>query len=114
LRYSYLTGSSANNMTLVTTSQPADAAIGNVRVLLEYNPVDATTLNTDLTVEVTCNGGSTWTNATLAAAGTAQAGHKVAETADTTCPATGTSFAARIKSLNNKFIEIYKTTVAVH
>jgi hypothetical protein len=83
-------------------------------VLLEYNPVDATTINTDLTAEVTCNGGTNWTLATLSAAGTAQAGRNVAETADTTCGTSGTSFAARIKTPTMKNVQIFKTTVTVH
>jgi hypothetical protein len=104
---------SVNNMTLVTTTQTADATITKARALLEYNPIDAITLNTDLTVEVTCNGGTNWAAATLSLAGTAQAGRRVAETADTTCGTSGTLFAARIKTLNTKSIQIYKTTVSV-
>lgn len=45
--------------------------------------------------------------------GTGQAGRAVAETADTACTA-GTSFAARIKTLNNKSIQIYGTAITVH
>jgi hypothetical protein len=106
--------SGINNMTLVTTSQTADATVTKNRVLLEYNPVDPTTLNTDLTVDVTCDNGLHWTAGTLSAAGSAQAGHLVAETADTTCGTSSTSFAARIKTLNTKNVQVFKTTVTVH
>lgn len=102
-----------NNMTLVTTAQTADATVSNGRVLIEYNPIDAITLNTHLTAEVTCNGGMNWASATLSNAGTGQAGRAVAETADTACTS-GTSFAARIKSLNNKNLQIYGTSLTVH
>lgn len=107
-----ITPGTTNNMTLVTASQTADATVTNGRVLLEYVPVDATTLNTDLTAEITCNGGSNWASATLSAAGTGQAGHLLAETADTACTS-GTTFAARIKTLNNKMIQIYGTSLTV-
>lgn len=101
---------SAANMTLVTTAQTADASASKVRVLLEYNPVDAVTLNTDLTVEVTCDNGSNWASATLSAAGTGQAGHSIAETEETTCTA-GTQIAARVKTLNNKNVQLHGTAV---
>lgn len=184
----------ANNMTLVTTAQTADASVSNGRVLMEIDNIGAGVLNTDLTAEVTCAyrsatvtisiaspgvvthtahglsanapvtlattgalptglaagvtyfvktvldantytlsataGGtviattgsqsgthtldfSIWTAATLTAVGLGQSGRTVVETADTACTA-GTSFAARIKTLNNKSINIYKTTMVVH
>jgi hypothetical protein len=107
----FIEQAAGGNMTLVTTAQTADASVGNVRVLLEYNPVDAITLNTDLTAEVTCNNGTNWTATTLSAVGTAQSGRRVAETADAACGASGLSFAARIKTLNAKSVQIHKTTV---
>jgi hypothetical protein len=85
-----------------------------VRVLLDYNPVDNIALNTDLTVEITCNNGTNWTAATLTAAGTAQSGRRVAETADTACGTSGPQFAARIKTLTAKRLQIYRTAIAVH
>ncbi|MBX9827985.1 MAG: discoidin domain-containing protein [Xanthobacteraceae bacterium] len=105
---------STGNMTLVTTSQTADSTVSSGRVLMEFNPVDSITLNTDLTVEVTCNNGTNWTSATLSTVGTAQAGRKIAETADTVCGTSGTSFAARIKTQNLKNVQIYKTAISVH
>lgn len=111
MRYAYSTGA-ANNMTVVTTAQTPDATATKNRVLLEYSPNNIT-INTDLTAEVTCDG-TAWTAAALVAAGTAQAGHNVAETADTTCSAGGGSFAARLKTFNNKNIQIFKTTVTAH
>jgi hypothetical protein len=99
--------------TIVTTSQTASSSSSFVRVLLEYDPIDAITLNTDLTVDVTCDGGSNWASATLSSAGTGQGGRLVAETADTACTS-GTSIAARIKNLNNKNLQIYVTTITWH
>jgi hypothetical protein len=94
-------GTGFNNMTLVTMAQTADATVSNGRVLLEIDNSASPTLNTDLTVEVTCNSGTNWAAATLSLVGAGQAGRKVVETVDQACTS-GTSFAARIKTLNNK------------
>lgn len=104
----YLAGTT-NNMTLVTTSQTADSTVSNGRVLLEYDNTATPTLNTDLTAEVTCNGGTNWASASLSAVtSNSQGGRKVAESVDQSCGAnTGTSFAARIKTLNNKLVPVY-------
>lgn len=103
-----------NNMTLVTTSQTADATVDHARCLLEVDPIDSITYGTDLTIEVTCNGGTNWTAAgSYANCGKGQAGRTVIETDDVSCTA-GTSFAARVKTLNNKSVNVYKTAIAVH
>jgi hypothetical protein len=103
-----------SNMTFVTTAQTADASVSNARVLLEFdNGFSNPTLNTDLTVEVTCNGGTNWTSATLSTVSNlGQGGHKIVETADTACTA-GTSFAARVKTLNNKYVPIFGISLTV-
>jgi hypothetical protein len=104
---------SANNMTVVTTAQAADAGVSNGRVLLEYDSSASPALNTDLTVEVSCDGGTNWSFATLSAITSySQGGRKVAETVDTACTA-GTSFAARIKTQNGKDVKVYGATVSV-
>lgn len=103
-----------NSMTVVTTAQTSDASVSNGRALLEFDNSAAPTLDTDLTVEVTCNGGTNWASAALTAVtSNSQGGRKVAETADTACTA-GTSFAARIKTLNNKSVPIYGVSLTVH
>lgn len=110
-------GSGVNNMTVVTTSQTADASVSNGRVLIEYDHATASpTLNTDLTAEVTCNNGSNWASASLSAVTSysgASTQRRVAESADQACTS-GTSFAARIKTLNNKNVPIYGVTVTAH
>lgn len=104
-----------SNMTLVTTSQTADASVTKNRVLLEYNPAGAITLNTDLVVNVTCDNGSHWTAATLSLiSSNVQSGHQLAETADTTCGTSGAVFAAKIATPTSKSVQIFKTTVTVH
>lgn len=107
-------GSTIQNMTLVTAAQTADSSVSNGRALLEYDNTATPTLNTDMTVEVTCDGASNWAAATLSSVTSySQDGRSVAETADTACTA-GTSFAARIKTLNNKDVPIYGVTLTVH
>lgn len=99
-----------DNMTLVTATQTADASASNARVIMEIDNTATPILNTDITAEVTCNGGTNWTAATLASVGAGQAGRLVVETADTACTA-GTSVSARIKTLNNKNIPTYGTSI---
>ena len=53
-----------DNMTLATASQTADATVSNARVLLEFDNTATPALNSDLTVEVTCDGGVNWAAAT--------------------------------------------------
>ncbi|MBN8968932.1 MAG: hypothetical protein J0G95_10780 [Rhizobiales bacterium] len=103
-----------NNMTLTTVSQATDASVGNARALLEFDNSAPPTLNTDLTVEVTCDGGVNWAPATLSAfTAYSQGGRTVAETADTACTS-GASFAVRIKTANAKSVPIYGVSVLVH
>ncbi|HEY0236561.1 MAG TPA: DUF2793 domain-containing protein [Afipia sp.] len=103
-----------DNMTLVTTAQTADATVSNGRVLIEYDNTASPALNTDLIVEVTCNGGANWTSASLSSVSSnGQAGRKIVETVDQACTS-GTSFAARVKTLNNKNVPIYGLGLTVH
>ncbi|MEY9110389.1 hypothetical protein ABH999_006585 [Bradyrhizobium yuanmingense] len=103
-----------NNMVLTSTAQTADASVSNARALLEFDASATPTLNTDLTVEVTCNGGTNWSAASLSSVSThGQGGRTVAETADTACTA-GTSFAARVRSLNDKTVPVYGLSLSVH
>ncbi|WP_440640284.1 beta strand repeat-containing protein [Bradyrhizobium sp. PUT101] len=103
-----------SNMVLVSTALTADASVSNARALLEFDATATPTLNTDLTVEVTCNGGTNWSAASLSSVSThGQGGRTVAETADTACTA-GTSFAARVKSLNDKVVPVYGLSLSVH
>ena len=100
-------------MTVVTTAQTTDASVSSARALIEYNPIDAITLNTDLTVELSCDGGSNWAAGTLSlVTANSQTGRSVAETDAVACSA-GTSFQARVKTLNNKSVQVYGTTVQV-
>lgn len=106
--------SGISNMSLVTTFQTADASVSNGLVVLEYDNTASLTLNTDITAEVTCDGGAHWTAATLSLVSShSQGGRSVAKTVDQATTA-GTSFAARIKTLTNKSAPIYGVGVFVH
>lgn len=97
----------AADMTLVTATQTTDSSVSNARVLLEYDASDSPTLNTDLTVEVTCDGGTNWTAGTLVKFSShLQSGHHGAETGLFSCTP-GTSVAARIKTANGKNVPIH-------
>lgn len=106
-----------DNMTVTTTAQTAGATVSNGRVVIEYDDAcvgcTSVALNTDVSVEVTLNGGTNWASATLSSAGTGQSGRKVAETADT-ASTSGTTFAARFKTSNNKFIYLHGISLTVH
>ncbi len=102
-----------NNMTLVTSPQTPDASLTKGRILLEIDPVATPVLNTDLTAEMTCNLGANYTLGVLAYVGLAKNGRIIVETNDITCPA-GTSFYARVKTLNNKNIPIHGVSITGH
>lgn len=107
-----------NNMTLVTAAQTSDSSVSNSRILIEYDHVASPSLNTDLTAEVSCNGGTNWASASLSAV-TSYAGtstqRRVVESVDQSCGAnTGTDFRARLKTFNNKNVPVYGLSLTVH
>jgi hypothetical protein len=98
---------SPSNMTVVTASQTSDASVSNGRALIEFDNTATPALNTDLTAEVSCNGGSNWHSGTLASVtSNSQSGRKLAETDDVACTS-GTSFKLRVKTANNKDVKVY-------
>lgn len=100
--------SGATNATLITPFQTADAARTKVRGTFEIDNVDSGTLGTDWTIEYTCNGGTNWSAAsTYTNCGKGQSGRTIVETEEVTCTS-GTSFAARVKNLNSKTVNVYK------
>lgn len=112
-------GTTPGNMTLVSSTMTTDATVSNGRLLLEYDDAcsgmcDSITLETDMNARVTCDG-TNWVDTVLSSAGTAQGGHKVAETSDTSCGAnTGTDFAFEITTSNNKNVRIYGVAAVAH
>ena len=103
-----------DDMTLVTIPQATDIPVSSARALIEFDDIGSAALNTDLTAEVTCDGGANWTAATLSAVTShSQAGRKVVETAETAC-APGTSFAARIRTVNGEGVVVYGVSIRAH
>lgn len=106
---------STNNMTLVEGSGlSAEAAPATIRALLDVTPVDTITLGTDLTVEVSRDGGTTWTAAGAYTTVRTLGSRKIVETdaVSVTGQPSGTSVRARIKTLNNKNLSVGGVTLA--
>jgi len=97
------------NMTLVSNSFTADASPATGRIHIQVNPIDAITINTDLTAEISRDGGTTWTTATLSLKETLADGTKAYEddSVDISSQPTGTSMKWRVKTLNTKDVEVH-------
>jgi len=93
----------ASNLTLVSTTTAAQAAPTKGDIVLTYtNGAGSTTLGTDVTAEISADGGSTWTAMTLGSEGSTGS-HNIATSHDVTITSTITSpynMAYRIKTLN--------------
>ena len=98
------------NMTLVSNTTAAQAAPTKGDIVLTYtNGAGTTTLDTDLTAEISADGGSTWTALALASEGSTGS-HNIATSHDVTISSTITApynMAYRIKTLNQS---VSKTT----
>jgi len=99
----YTTPGAVNNMTLVSATTAAQAAPTKGDIVLTYtNGAGTTTLDTDLTAEISADGGSTWTALALASEGSTGS-HNIATSHDVTISSTITApynMAYRIKTLN--------------
>ncbi len=105
----YYTNNSPASMTLLSSAlSPAPAsAPTQVKLMVLYKAIDASTLNTDLTAEATRNGGTTWTAGTLSDTGLTMAGFKVLWTEiNVSGQSSGTEVKYRIKTLNAKSQQI--------
>jgi hypothetical protein len=94
---------SDNNMTLISTTTAAQAAPTKGDVVFTYtNGAGSTTLGTDVTAEISADGGSTWTAMTLGSEGSTGS-HNIVTAHDVTITSTITApwnMAYRIKTLN--------------
>lgn len=104
----YSTGTT-NNMTIVSNAFTATAVPATGRIHIQVNPVDSITINTDLTAEISRDGGSNWTAATLALTETLKDGTVAYEDNSVTISGqpSGTAMKYRIKTLNNKEVQIH-------
>ena len=93
---------SAANMTLVSNAVTAETEPTTVEVLLVNQPVDAVTINTDVTLEVSIDGGSTYDTVTLVDKGLFATGQNLLRGSADVTARTGTSIKYRLKTLNTK------------
>ena len=108
IRYQAIT--EGHDLTLVSTTTAAQAAPTKGDIVLTYtNGAGTTTLDTDLTAEISADGGSTWTALALASEGSTGS-HNIATSHDVTISSTIAApynMAYRIKTLNQS---VSKTT----
>ena len=95
------------NMTLQSVAITALAQPDNVFAILRQQDVDAVTLNTDLTIEASRDGGTTWTLGTLADVSTLTTGRVLTSSINIAAQPVGTSMKWRIKTLNAKSQKIH-------
>lgn len=97
------------DLTLVSDAFTADSAPDTGRIHVQVMENEAITVNTDLTAEISRDGGTTWTTATLVLQETLADGTKAYEDDDLDISGqpSDTSMKYRIKTLNNKDIEIH-------
>jgi len=93
-------------MTLINSGLTASTAPSTGRISVQAEFVDSATVNTDLTAEISRDGGTTWTAVTLAA-GAVNGGFTLYEgSADISGQPSGTSMKYRVKTLNTKEIRV--------
>jgi hypothetical protein len=98
---SYYAGSA---MVLVSNAQTANTAPDNARAVILYDPQVAATLNTDCTLEVSRDGGTSWTAFTLTKEADYDANVEILTTEDLDISGqpSGTSLKYRYSNLNAK------------
>lgn len=99
-----------SDMVLLTNAITAASAPDELRVVVDHEDMtDAVTVNTDLVAAVSRDGGTTWSNATLAEIRDAGSGRTVlAADVDVSAQPSGTSVKARITTANSKEQRIHK------
>lgn len=104
-----LTAGSTSNLTVETTGLTAAAAPDAMKSWLVIEEVDSVTLNTDLTVRFSRDGGSTFTSATLAQSYALPGGKKLVETnsANVSGQPSGTTPVMEIATANAKMVKIH-------
>lgn len=94
--------SALTDFTLVSSVATAAAEPGTINVVLQHEPVDSVTLNTDCTIEVSIDGGTTWATGTLEIAASNNGVNILAADDIDVSSQTGTSVKYRFKTLNSK------------
>lgn len=94
------------NMTLQSVAITALAQPATILGVIREEDIDAITLGTDLTLEVSRDGGTTWTAVTLTEVATDGTGRILQGSADVSAQPAGTSLKWRVKTLNLKASKI--------
>jgi hypothetical protein len=106
----YAMVSATYNMTLFSNGNTAEAQPDTARIVLFEEDVDAITINTDLKAYVSRDGGTTYTQVTLADKGDYDNNKRLlAATIDISGQPSGTNMKYKLESLNNKDLKIHGT-----
>jgi hypothetical protein len=101
------------NMDLISNSQTASIIPSEIRTILFEEDVDAITINTDLKVSVSRDGGTTFTQVTLEDEGNYITGARILSgSAIVSSQPSGSNIVYKIETLNNKQLKIHGTAVS--
>ena len=95
------------DMTLQSQATAAEAQPDEAFVVVWQEDVDSVTLNTDLEAWASRDGGTTWTQITLAQAATLATGRVLTGTADISGQPAGTAMKWRLTTHNNKALRVH-------
>ena len=104
----FYTVGATNNMTIVSNAFTATTAPDTGRIHIQVNPIVSITINTDLTAEIS-RGNNEWTAATLVLKETLKDGTLAyeANSVDISSQTSATAMKYRVKTLNNKKVELH-------
>tara|TARA_B100000242_G_scaffold273068_1_gene226439 strand:+ start:182 stop:1279 length:1098 start_codon:yes stop_codon:yes gene_type:complete len=106
MRLAFSVQNAAVNMTLINGGLTADSVPTKGRISVQAQFVDSATVNTDLTAEISRDGGTTYTAVTLTAGAVNSNFTMFSGEADISAQPSGTSMKYRVKTLNNKNIRV--------
>lgn len=102
------TAGSTNNLTVASAAMTAAAAPSSMKIVAQVEETDAITLNTDLVISVSRDGGTTFSTATMSDRFTVSSIHVLESTAiDVSGQPSGTSVKWKIATANNKIVKIH-------
>ena len=104
--YLYETAPGGASMTLINSGLTAASAPSTGFITVQADPVDSITVNTDLTAEISRDGGTTWTAVTLTAGSENSNFINYEGNVDISGQPSGTSMKYRVKTLNSKEIRV--------
>lgn len=97
--------------TVISQSVTADAAPDTVDIVLEHEPVDSVTLNTDTKISVSRDGGTTYTQATLAREIDGTTDILIANDLDISAQPSGTTMLYKYETANSKAQKLHAVSI---